>query len=67
LRSTSARAAKEVRLVEHAGEEVALPESAAAIELTVKILGILAREMLHESADAVLHLVGDDPVEYPST
>jgi len=54
-------------LVEHAGEEVALPESAAAIELTVKILGILAREMLHESADAVLHLAGDDPVECGST
>jgi len=39
-----------------------LPKPAAAIEPTVEILGILAGGMLHEPADAVLHLAGDDQV-----
>ena len=49
-------------MVEHAGEEAALPEPAAAIEPTMEILGILTREMPHEPADAVLDLAGDDEV-----
>ena len=53
---------EEVRVVEHAAEEAALPEPAAAIEPTMEILGILAREMLHEPADGVLDLAGDDKV-----
>jgi len=51
---------KKVRGIEDAGIESALPEAAASIEPTVKILGILAGEMLHEPADAVLRLAGDD-------
>ena len=49
-------------MVEHAGEEAGLPEPASAVEPTMEILGILAREMLHEPADGVLHLAGDDKV-----
>ena len=49
-------------MVEHAGEEAALPEPASAVEPTMEILGTLAREMLHEPADGVLHLAGDDEV-----
>ena len=54
---------EEVRVVEHAGEEAALPEPASAVEPTMEILGILAREMLHEPADGVLDLAGDDEVK----
>ena len=54
---------EEVRVVEHAGEEAALPEPASAVEPTMEILGILAREMLPEPADGVLHLAGDDKVD----
>ncbi len=53
---------EEVRVVKHAGEEAALPEAAATIEPTMEILGILAREVLHEPADGILDLAGDDEV-----
>jgi len=51
---------EKMQVIEDAGVEAALPKPAAAIEPTVEILGILAREMLHEPANAVLHLAGDD-------
>jgi len=53
---------EKVRGIEDAGVEAALPKPAAAIEPTVEILGILAGEMLHEPADAVLRLAGVDQV-----
>jgi len=53
---------EKVRGLEDPGIEAALPKPAAAIEPTVEILGILAGEMLHEPADSLLRLAGNDQV-----
>ena len=51
-----------MRGIEDAGVEATLQKPAASKQATVERLGILASEMLHEPADAVLRLAGDDEV-----
>ena len=53
---------EKVRGIEDAGVEATLQKPAASKQATLERLGILASEMLHEPADAVLRLAGDDQV-----
>ena len=45
--------------VENAGIEPALPETSAAVEPAVEVLGVLRGDVLEQTADAAFHLAGE--------
>jgi hypothetical protein len=54
---------KEVRSVEHAGVEAALPQASAAIQAAMHVLRVLTGDVLHETADGAILVARDDQVD----